>query len=106
MSNLIDFYDDKVIYLFALYLCIFFHIYQNFSIQQFGASSGRASIASCGSLPPTQVFTTIGIYKGDRVAIKKITKKKVIFLVHNLSYVGVGCRRLFHSFLFFNIQFP
>lgn len=53
-------------------------LYQNFSIQQFGASSGRASIASCGSLPPTQVFTTIGIYKGDRVAIKKITKKKVI----------------------------
>ena len=46
--------------------------------QQFGVSSGRASIASCTSLPPTQVFTTIGIYKGERVAIKKIAKKKVI----------------------------
>lgn len=50
---------------------------QSFSLQQFGVSSGRASIASCTSLPPTQVFTTIGIYKGERVAIKKIAKKKV-----------------------------
>lgn len=40
-------------------------------------SSTRASIASCTSLPPTHVFTTIGIYKGERVAIKKIAKKKV-----------------------------
>lgn len=51
--------------------------YENFSIQHFG--SGRASIASCTSLPPTQLFTTIGIYKGERVAIKKIFKKKVQF---------------------------
>lgn len=50
---------------------------QNFSLQQFGVSSTRASIASCTSLPPTHVFTTIGIYKGERVAIKKIAKKKV-----------------------------
>lgn len=67
----------------TLFTCSFIYVFihQNFSIQQFGASSGRASIASCGSLPPTQVFTTIGIYKGDRVAIKKITKKKVILCV-------------------------
>lgn len=50
---------------------------QSFSLQQYGVSSGRASIGSCTSLPPTQVFTTIGIYKGERVAIKKISKKKV-----------------------------
>lgn len=50
---------------------------QSFSLQQFGVSSGRASIGSCSSLPQTQVFTTIGIYKGERVAIKKICKKKV-----------------------------
>jgi hypothetical protein len=50
---------------------------QNFSLQQFGLNSGRASIASCTSLPPTQVFTTIGIFKGERVAIKKVAKKKV-----------------------------
>lgn len=69
-------------------LLSFFHSYawlrrapwnriQNFSLQQFGVNSGRASIASCTSLPPTQVFTTIGIYKGERVAIKKVAKKKV-----------------------------
>lgn len=46
--------------------------------QQFGVNHGRtASITSYSSLPPTQVFTTIGIYKGDRVAIKKIARKKV-----------------------------
>lgn len=51
---------------------------ENFSLQQYaGINSGRASIASCTSLPPTQVFTTIGIFKGERVAIKKVTKKKV-----------------------------
>lgn len=52
-------------------------ISQNFSLQQFGVTSGRASITSCTSLPPTQVFTTIGIFKGERVAIKKVAKKKV-----------------------------
>ncbi|CAD7076674.1 unnamed protein product [Hermetia illucens] len=51
--------------------------FENLSLQQYGASSGRASIASCTSLPPNQVFTTIGIYKGERVAIKKVAKKKV-----------------------------
>ncbi|XP_055856918.1 atrial natriuretic peptide receptor 1 [Episyrphus balteatus] len=50
---------------------------ENLSLQQYGVHSGRASIASCTSLPLTQVFTTIGIYKGERVAIKKIAKKKV-----------------------------
>lgn len=51
--------------------------FQSFSLQQFGIGSGRASIASVTSLPPTQVFTTIGIYKGERVAIKKIARKKI-----------------------------
>ncbi|XP_055592109.1 atrial natriuretic peptide receptor 1 isoform X2 [Uranotaenia lowii] len=50
--------------------------YENFSLQQFG-SSGRASISSGNSQLPNQVFTTIGIYKGERVAIKKVAKKKV-----------------------------
>ncbi|EDS26635.1 conserved hypothetical protein [Culex quinquefasciatus] len=50
--------------------------YENFSLQQFG-SSGRASIASGNSQLPAQLFTTIGIYKGERVAIKKVAKKKV-----------------------------
>lgn len=54
-----------------------FFNFQNFSLQQYGIHSGRASIASCTSLPLTQVFTTIGIFKGERVAIKKIHKKKV-----------------------------
>ncbi|XP_049309538.1 atrial natriuretic peptide receptor 1 [Bactrocera dorsalis] len=50
---------------------------ENFSLQQYDIHSGRASIASCTSLPLTQVFTTIGIFKGERVAIKKIHRKKV-----------------------------
>ncbi|XP_046661172.1 atrial natriuretic peptide receptor 1 isoform X2 [Homalodisca vitripennis] len=37
----------------------------------------RSSIESSTSLLPTQMFTTIGIYKGSRVAIKKVIKKKV-----------------------------
>ncbi|XP_052131818.1 receptor-type guanylate cyclase gcy-28, partial [Frankliniella occidentalis] len=37
----------------------------------------RCSAESGTSLPPAQVFTTIGIYKGSRVAIKKITKTRV-----------------------------
>lgn len=67
----------------SLILCMFLMrmccapFLQSFSLQQYGVSSGRASIGSCTSLPPTQVFTTIGIYKGERVAIKKISKKKV-----------------------------
>lgn len=50
---------------------------QKLNFDHFGVSSGRASLTSCASLPPTQVFTTIGILKGERVAIKKIIKKKV-----------------------------
>ncbi|XP_030376658.1 atrial natriuretic peptide receptor 1 [Scaptodrosophila lebanonensis] len=49
---------------------------ENISLQQFGIHSGRASIASFASLPP-QVFTTIGQFKGERVAIKKVNVKKV-----------------------------
>uniref|UniRef100_A0A182P368 Guanylate cyclase n=1 Tax=Anopheles epiroticus TaxID=199890 RepID=A0A182P368_9DIPT len=51
--------------------------YENFSLQQFGLNSGRVSIASGNSQLPAQLFTTIGIYKGERVAIKKVAKKKV-----------------------------
>lgn len=50
---------------------------QKINEQSFGIRSGRPSITSCESVPPSQVFTTIGIYKGNRVAIKKVTKKKV-----------------------------
>lgn len=50
---------------------------QKLNYENFGVTSGRASIGSFTSLPPTQLFTTIGIYKGERVAIKKISKKKV-----------------------------
>ncbi|KAL0128806.1 hypothetical protein PUN28_003887 [Cardiocondyla obscurior] len=46
----------------------------------------RGSQISCGSLPPTTVFTTIGIYKGERVAIKKITKKKVVDVTKKLLW--------------------
>ncbi|KFB35740.1 AGAP008691-PA-like protein [Anopheles sinensis] len=51
--------------------------YENFSLQQFGLNSGRVSIASGNSQLPAQLFTTIGIFKGERVAIKKVAKKKV-----------------------------
>lgn len=50
---------------------------QNFSLTQFGVNSGRGSIISCGSVPTAQPVTTIGVFKGERVAIKKISKKKV-----------------------------
>lgn len=49
---------------------------QNFSLAQFGVNSGRGSIISCGSAP-VQAVSTIGVFKGERVAIKKISKKKV-----------------------------
>ena len=52
---------------------------QNFSLTQFGVSSGRGSIISCGSVAPSQAVPTIGIFKGERVAIKKIPKKKVTY---------------------------
>lgn len=55
----------------------FQYILQNFSLQQYGIHSGRTSISSYASIAPTQVFTTIGIFRGERVAIKKIHKKKV-----------------------------
>ncbi|CAH0381340.1 unnamed protein product [Bemisia tabaci] len=37
----------------------------------------RRSDDSTSSLLPSQVYTTVGIYKGSRVAIKKIVKRKV-----------------------------
>lgn len=40
-------------------------------------TSCRGSIASNTSLPSAKIYTTVGIYKGSRVAIKKITKKKI-----------------------------
>lgn len=46
----------------------------------------RGSQISCESLPPTRVFTTVGIYKGERVAIKKITKKKVVDVTKKLLW--------------------
>ncbi|XP_045460026.1 atrial natriuretic peptide receptor 1 [Harmonia axyridis] len=47
-------------------------------LNEFGITSGRASITSSTSFQTsTKLFTTIGIYKGSCVAIKKITKKKV-----------------------------
>ena len=49
---------------------------QNFSLTQFGASSGRGSIISENVLP-SQAISTVGVFKGERVAIKKISKKKV-----------------------------
>ncbi|KAJ3648141.1 hypothetical protein Zmor_019964 [Zophobas morio] len=44
--------------------------------ETFGLRSARASITSTNSIQ-TKIFTTVGIYKGNRVAIKKISKKKV-----------------------------
>lgn len=57
---------------------------QKLNYENFGVTSGRASIGSFTSIPPTQLFTTIGIYKGERVAIKKISKKKVRFRIFYL----------------------
>ncbi|CAH0550987.1 unnamed protein product [Brassicogethes aeneus] len=45
--------------------------------ETYGLTSCRASITSCNSLQASKIYTNIGIYKGNRVAIKKITKKKV-----------------------------
>lgn len=50
---------------------------QNFSLTQFGASSGRGSIISENNVLPSQSISTVGVFKGERVAIKKISKKKV-----------------------------
>ncbi|XP_058797480.1 atrial natriuretic peptide receptor 1 isoform X1 [Phymastichus coffea] len=55
----------------------------NFGLEQ---RLRRGSQASCESLPPTTVFTTVGIYKGERVAIKKITKKKVVDVTKKLLW--------------------
>ncbi|XP_011301203.1 atrial natriuretic peptide receptor 1 [Fopius arisanus] len=46
----------------------------------------RGSQVSGDSLGPTTVFTTVGIYKGERVAIKKITKKKVVDVTKKLLW--------------------
>ncbi|XP_049817184.1 atrial natriuretic peptide receptor 1 [Aethina tumida] len=45
--------------------------------ETYGLTSCRASITSCNSLQTSKIYTNIAIYKGNRVAIKKITKKKV-----------------------------
>ncbi|XP_070154307.1 atrial natriuretic peptide receptor 1 isoform X5 [Polyergus mexicanus] len=55
----------------------------NFGLEQ---KIRRGSLISCESLPPARVFTTIGIYKGERVAIKKITKKKVVDVTKKLLW--------------------
>ncbi|KAK9871928.1 hypothetical protein WA026_015178 [Henosepilachna vigintioctopunctata] len=47
-------------------------------LNEFGLTSGRASFSSAASFQASsKLFTTIGLYKGSCVAIKKITKKKV-----------------------------
>lgn len=56
---------------------------QNFGLEQ---RIRRGSQFSCESLPPTTVFTTVGIYKGERVAIKKVTKKKVVDVTKKLLW--------------------
>ncbi|CAD1468784.1 unnamed protein product, partial [Heterotrigona itama] len=56
---------------------------QNFGLEQ---HIRRESQFSCESLPTTTVFTTVGIYKGERVAIKKITKKKVVDVTKKLLW--------------------
>lgn len=56
-------------------MCVLNGELQTFSLKQFG--SGRESNGSSETLPDLPVFTTIGIYKGEKVAIKKICKKKV-----------------------------
>ncbi|CAG9813488.1 unnamed protein product [Phaedon cochleariae] len=43
----------------------------------YGLTSCRASITSGTSLQATRIFTTVGLYRGTRVAIKKIIRKKV-----------------------------
>ncbi|KAJ8937178.1 hypothetical protein NQ314_012015, partial [Rhamnusium bicolor] len=43
----------------------------------YGLTSCRTSVTSCNSLQATKIFTTVGIYRGSRVAIKKIIRKKV-----------------------------
>lgn len=58
------------------------------SLQNFGLEQRirRGSQFSCESLPTTTVFTAVGIYKGERVAIKKITKKKVVDVTKKLLW--------------------
>ncbi|XP_050297580.1 atrial natriuretic peptide receptor 1 isoform X1 [Anthonomus grandis grandis] len=45
--------------------------------ETYGLTSCRGSITSNSSLPSAKIYTTVGIYKGTRVAIKRITKKKI-----------------------------
>lgn len=49
----------------------------NYIFQTYGLTSCRASITSCNSLQAIKIYTTVGIYKGSRVAIKKVVRKKV-----------------------------
>lgn len=69
---------------------------QNFSLTQVGVSSGRGSIASAGSIAAPQETITIGVYKCERVTIKKILKKKVShdFYVCALKYEKYSLTRL------------
>ncbi|XP_069678523.1 atrial natriuretic peptide receptor 1 isoform X2 [Periplaneta americana] len=58
---------------------------------------GRGSMTSCSSLPPSRVFTTIGIYKGTRVAIKKVTIKKKLDINHQLLWEIKQVRDVTHE---------
>ncbi|KAJ9597975.1 hypothetical protein L9F63_011176, partial [Diploptera punctata] len=58
---------------------------------------GRGSMTSCNSLPPTRVFTSIGIYKGTRVAIKKVTIKKKLDINHQLLWEIKQVRDVTHE---------
>ncbi|CAG5097745.1 Similar to Npr1: Atrial natriuretic peptide receptor 1 (Rattus norvegicus) [Cotesia congregata] len=54
----------------------------NFGLEQ----KRRGSQLSGDSLAPTSMFTSVGIYKGERVAIKKVTKKKVVDVTKKLLW--------------------
>ncbi|XP_060517120.1 atrial natriuretic peptide receptor 1 [Cylas formicarius] len=45
--------------------------------ETFDLTSGRASITSNTSIRSAKIYTSVGMYKGSRVAIKKIVKKKI-----------------------------
>lgn len=70
-------YEVKEVFRFSSHSSYLRSFSQNFSLTQFGVSSGRGSIISCGSVAPSTAVPTIGVFKGERVAIKKISKKKV-----------------------------
>lgn len=57
-------------------------MFKNFGLEQ----KRRGSQLSGDSLAATSVFTSVGIYKGERVAIKKVTKKKVVDVTKKLLW--------------------